>query len=265
MNCALCGGAAASPYLKAGGHILVECAGCGLVRTEDFVRPEYREEYFSGADRYVARWDEFLAMSAALIAKVRRFRRSGVLLDIGAGAGALMAAAAGHGFTVKGVETSAWAAAYARKEKGLDVFHGTLAEAGPEKGSFDVAVLNHVLEHEPAPLELLAGARSALKDDGLLVVGAPNIGSIMARLRGAAWRSLRPDEHVWHFSRRTLSGMLERAGFEPVYFEARENYPVKGRGPVELVKRSVNFISELAGRSEAMLIFAEKRKGPEES
>ncbi|MHB8910144.1 MAG: class I SAM-dependent methyltransferase [Syntrophales bacterium] len=263
MTCGLCGGSAADPLLNVGGRWLVKCAGCGLIYTGDFdqVKVTYREDYFLGKNRYVERWDEFCLMFDALLAKVQVFKQRGKLLDVGAGIGALLAAAKKRGFETKGVESSAWASAFAIKEKGLDVFAGTLAGAGFESEAFDLAVLNHVLEHADAPLELLIETRRVLKKDGLLVLGVPNIGSIMAGIQGATWPSLRPEEHIWHFTRETLAKLLARADFEVVYFEARDNYPVGGWGLRALIKRLISLVSVLSDGSEAMIFFARKRGG----
>lgn len=263
MNCGLCGGGAAAPYLEAAGHRLVKCSACGLVYTGDFekAKAEYKEDYFAARNRYVERWDEFCAMFDALISKVQAFKPGGKLLDVGAGVGALMTAAKKRGFEVRGVEISAWASAFAREEKGLDVFTGSLADAGIGPESFDLAVLNHVLEHAEDPLGLLAGMRRVLKKDGLLVVGVPNIGSLMAGIQGGDWPSLKPEEHIWHFTPETLGALLARAGFEVVFFEARENYHAAGWGPRSLFRRLINGVSVLCGRSEAMIFFAVKKAG----
>ncbi|MEK7721575.1 MAG: class I SAM-dependent methyltransferase [Elusimicrobiota bacterium] len=261
IGCGLCGGNTAVPFLKTGGRRLVKCAGCDLVRTGDFdgAKTAYQEDYFHGKNRYTERWEEFCAMFDALLARARGFKRQGKLLDVGAGVGALMSAAKKRGFEVSGVETSTWASAFAREEKGLEVFTGTLADARLETEVFDVVVINHVLEHVRVPLELLAEARRVLKNDGLLVIGVPNIGSIMAGLQGGKWASLRPEEHIWHFTRGTLARLLILAGFKVICFEAKENYPVSGWRPESLVKRLISWVSALANRSEAMLVFAEKR------
>lgn len=263
MTCGLCGGAAAAPYLEAGGRRLVKCSGCGLIYTGDFIPAQaaYQEDYFSGKNRYIDRWDEFCSMFDALMSKVQDFKRGGKLLDVGAGVGALLTAAGKRGFEVKGVEISPWASAFAREEKGLDVFTGTLAAARFEPETFDVAVLNHVLEHAEAPLELLEGLRRVLKKDGLLVVGVPNIGSIMAAAQGSGWTSLKPEEHIWHFTPETLMSLLARAGFETVFFEAKENHRAVSWGPRSLFRRMVNFVSAATGRSEAMIVFARKAGG----
>lgn len=263
MICGLCGGSTADPFLDTGGCRLVKCVNCGLIytRNSDRAKIAYQEDYFQGKNRYVERWDEFCSMFDGLLAKVQDFKQRGVLLDIGAGIGALLAMAKKRGFEAIGVEPSAWASAFARNEKGLNVLAGTLVDAGFESETFDLAVLNHVLEHADAPLALLAETRRVLRKDGLLVVGAPNIGSIMAGIQGLTWRSLRPEEHIWHFTRETMSAMLAKAGFEVVFFEARENYPVAGWGLRALAKRLINQVSVLSDRSEAMIFFARKHDG----
>lgn len=260
MICGLCGCRNNTALLSVGNHRLVKCVECGLIYTASFKHEtvSYGEDYFSRKNQYVRRWDEFCAMFETLMAKIVRFKRGGKLLDVGAGVGSLLAVAAKHNFNVKGVEISAWAAAFAREEKGLNVFTGTLMDARLEAEAFDVIIINHVLEHVSVPLELLAEVERILKKDGMLVVGVPNIGSIMAGLQGDKWPSLKPEQHVWHFTPETLKRMLILAGFQTVYFEAKENYPVSGWRPKSFVKRLINWFSVLTNRSEAMLFFAQK-------
>ena len=52
---------------------------------------------------------------------------------------------------------------------------------------FDIIILSHVIEHTRDPIEAIANCRSMLKDDGILVLVAPNVLSIRclaAVLRG---------------------------------------------------------------------------------
>jgi predicted SAM-dependent methyltransferase len=98
-----------------------------------------------------------------------------------------------------------------------------------------------------------------LKKDGLLVIGVPNIGSIMAGLQGSKWPSLRPEEHIWHFTHTTLKRLITEAGFAEIYFEAKDNHPVFGCRPKALLKKVINRVAVLTDRSEAMLLFAAKR------
>jgi 2-polyprenyl-3-methyl-5-hydroxy-6-metoxy-1,4-benzoquinol methylase len=215
-------------------------------------------DYFTRKNRYVARWDEFYGMFEFLVDKIARFKQGGAFLDVGAGVGTLMYAAGKKGFAVTGVEISPWASLFAREEKGLNVMTGSLEDMNLLTESFDVVVLNHVLEHVDRPRNLLSEVKRLLKKDGLLVIGVPNIGSLMARIKKSAWASLRPEEHIWHFTPTTLRRLLDDIGFREIYFEAKDNYPVQGWGPFKLFRRIVNGIAEASNRSEAMLLFAEK-------
>ena len=260
MTCAICGSSSSTEFIRMDSVELVRCLVCGLVYNPDYYirKDTYLESYFR-RNEYVARWDEFCTMFESLLDKIIRFKRAGTLLDVGAGVGTLLSVAARSGFIVHGVEVSEWASAFAREEKGLDVLTGTLEDARLETEAFDIVVINHVLEHVINPRALLAEVHRILKNDGLLVIGVPNIGSIMAGLRGGKWPSLRPKEHIWHFSPATLKRLATEAGFAKLYFEARENYPVTGWGPKALLIRIINGMAVLSGRSEAMLLFAMKK------
>jgi len=259
--CGICGEAEFSPFLNVGGKSLVRCRSCRLVRTADF-QPDAAlyagEGYFTGPGGYIERHEIFRSLFEPLVERILRFKPRGALLDVGTGVGTLMDAASAKGFTVKGVEVSQWASTYAREGKGLDVVPGTLEEASFADKSFDVVVLNHVLEHVEAPKPLLAEIRRILKDDGLLAIGAPNAGSLMATLIGARWASWRPEQHIWHFTPDTLTALLKTAGFDVIHQEAKDNSTVTGWGAKELAQRVINAISAMANKSEAMLFLARK-------
>jgi len=260
--CGLCGSSEAAGYLGVREYRLVRCRGCGLVYVANFGigGTAYEDDYFIRKNQYVNSWDDFCAVFEVLVNKIVRFKQTGTLLDVGSGVGTLLHVARNRGFTVKGVELSPWASAFARDEKGLDVTTGMLEDAMLRTASFDVVVINHVLEHVPDPRVLLAEIRRILKDDGLLVIGVPNIGSIMAQLKGARWASLKPEEHIWHFTHATLRRLVAEAGFGEICFEAKDNYPVSGWGVKEILQRVINLIAVLTDRSEAMLLFADKKK-----
>ncbi len=88
-------------------------------------------------------------------------------------------------------------------EKVLGLFSANL-----EKGTFDVVVMNHVLEHVFSPTELLTSAHNTLKEGGILIVEVPFelYTPLVARHLGD-WR------HVAYFCRATLRQFLEKSGF----------------------------------------------------
>ena len=261
MNCGLCGSTINTLLWKAGKHQIVKCGDCGLIYNASFAKGETSylgDDYFTCKNQYVSRWEDFCAKFESLLDNVMRFKRAGTLLDVGTGCGALLSVAARRGFIAQGVEVSEWASSFAREAKGLDVLTGTLEEARFETEVFDIVIINHVLEHIFNPRGILTEVHRILKNDGLLVIGVPNIGSIMASLRGGKWESLRPEEHIWHFTHATLERLVAEIGFIELYFEARKNHPATGWRPKALLRKAINSVAVLANRSEAMLLFAGK-------
>jgi SAM-dependent methyltransferase len=83
-----------------------------------------------------------------------------------------------------------------------------LFSSSMRQGTFDVVVMNHVLEHVFSPTSLLEAAHRVMKADGVLIVEVPFelYTPLVARHLGD-WR------HVGYFSRATLRQFLEKSGF----------------------------------------------------
>ncbi|MBU4185277.1 MAG: class I SAM-dependent methyltransferase, partial [Proteobacteria bacterium] len=81
---------------------------------------------------------------------------------------------------------------------------------------FDVIICNHVLEHIPEFMEALGELHRVLKKDGLLLLGVPNEGCFLGRLRNNyIQRSiLRHTDHVNFFNSNTLVARAVESGFK---------------------------------------------------
>jgi len=151
------------------------------------------------------------------------YKQTGRLLDVGCSLGFFLETARESGFDVYGVEPVDSAAAFAREVLKLKVTTGTLEQAKFASDSFDVVCLFDVLEHIPDPLAVLAEITRILKKDGLLVLQCPNIESTMATLTRQHWRWLLVPQHLYHFSRATISDLLYKAGFQILNWSAYDD------------------------------------------
>jgi 2-polyprenyl-3-methyl-5-hydroxy-6-metoxy-1,4-benzoquinol methylase len=131
------------------------------------------------------------------------------LLDVGCGAGELMRRHRALGWQVRGVEPSERGAAACRAA-GLRVEQSPLVEADLPEASFDVIVLNHVIEHVLDPLQTMVRARALLAPNGLLLVVTPNVAGIGFRLYGSCWYALDAPRHLNLFSASTLARLARR-------------------------------------------------------
>lgn len=133
------------------------------------------------------------------------------LLDVGAGSGILLEAAAARGWQVEGVEPSRWLAQQATA-RGLRVHAGVLPHPDAA-GPCDAVTVVDVIEHVPDPVGLMSEVRKVLHPDGVALVVTPDVQSVAARLMGWKWWHYRV-AHIGYFDRHTLDRCMQAAGLE---------------------------------------------------
>ncbi len=143
-------------------------------------------------------------------------QKRGKLLDVGCGNGQLLAKMRGLGWDVVGVEPDGQAVNVGRKEFRLEIYEGTLHEAGFPDDRFDAITMSHVIEHASDPIDLLKECRRVLKRQGRLVVVTPNLDSLAHMVFQESCRNLELPRHFFLFSHRSLKACSERAGLSIV-------------------------------------------------
>jgi 2-polyprenyl-3-methyl-5-hydroxy-6-metoxy-1,4-benzoquinol methylase len=130
-------------------------------------------------------------------------------MDVGCGAGHLMAKLQRAGWTVEGIEWDPEAAAVARRNSRCRVYDGDFRSVKLPLASYHLIVLSHVLEHLDDPLSALTRIRDLLMPDGRVVLFYPNPESLGARLFGGAWF---PWEVPRHLVLPTAEALSDKAG-----------------------------------------------------
>ncbi|HMT09019.1 MAG TPA: class I SAM-dependent methyltransferase [Pyrinomonadaceae bacterium] len=143
------------------------------------------------------------------------YRKTGEFLDIGSGAGSLLTAAAENGWNATGTEVSD-SAVKALRDRGYNVFHGFLADAGFEAERFDVVTASEVIEHVDEPLEFVKYVYTILRPGGLFWLTTPHGNGVASRLLHERWSQVEPPVHLHLFTRRGLETLLNRVGFGTV-------------------------------------------------
>jgi SAM-dependent methyltransferase len=226
--CGICGGTAVMPLFTAGDinfrtteeiFTIEQCATCGVAQTSPrpadsdmgkYYPPVYYPIGSFGDDRYQRTIGRYQRDKLAILPPGKK---GGRLLDIGCGAGYFVREARGAGYEAEGVEFSAEAAAYGRREWNLPITVGNAQDVGYADASFDVITLWQVLEHLPRPAAMLSTVHRLLRKDGVLVLTVPNFASPQARLFKARWYHLEVPRHLYHFDPPSLRRLLDRQGF----------------------------------------------------
>tara|TARA_Y100000588_G_scaffold354560_1_gene408947 strand:- start:2080 stop:2820 length:741 start_codon:yes stop_codon:yes gene_type:complete len=134
------------------------------------------------------------------------------VLDIGTGGGAFIEAAARVGYVAKGLEPSEFLVSQCLK-RGLDVALGSVDNFQLPERSYDMVCMWDVLEHIPRPKDALRQLRPLLKQDGVLLINYPDIGTWQAKLAGKRfWWIL--SGHLLHFSRNSIREICRSSGFD---------------------------------------------------
>jgi len=136
----------------------------------------------------------------------------GRMLDVGCGDGSVLKLAQELGWNAEGVDFDARAVGTARR-KGLSVRLGRLAEQRYPDESFDLVLMQHVIEHVHDPLATLREVRRVLRKSGTLVLTTPNTASWGSRHFGSSWIPLDPPRHLQIFNKHNLTVLAQRAAF----------------------------------------------------
>jgi 2-polyprenyl-3-methyl-5-hydroxy-6-metoxy-1,4-benzoquinol methylase len=209
-----------SSYLSRHGDI-VECNRCHMLFSNPQLEPKQVLDIYRAVEDPLYQ-EEASARELTFARSLRQLQRlaapPGKLLDVGCYTGVFMKLAALEGWTVTGVELSAWAAAIARQNGHGEVHSLALDEAGLEPGSFDVITLWDVIEHLSHPAGMLKNVNRLLKPGGIIAVSTHMTDSFAARLLGSRYPFFM-DMHLVHFSRPTLHRMLSQCGFEVLAYK----------------------------------------------
>jgi SAM-dependent methyltransferase len=181
------------------------------------------------------------------------------VLDIGCATGTLLAELRDRGWDCTGVEICGPEAAYARRERGLDVRNSPLEENRFPENYFDAVLASHLIEHLNDPASLVSEAHRILAPKGVFIVTTPNIAGFQARLFRSAWRSAIFD-HLYLFSVKTLSALLRQKGFS-IEKTAAWGGLAAGTSPPP-VKRLFDKAAKRFGFGDVMLIRAGKQQPP---
>lgn len=208
-NCFVCQANDWKNLGKADGRQIFQCRKCGLGQTQGEFVGLYDEYHRDNA--YQQFEDRFLNIFRKRYDMVAKYKKKGSVLDIGSSTGTLLIIFREQGWHTKGIEPSKKASDLARLS-GLDIISHEFEEVNIDE-QFDVICASHILEHVADPRIFLTKVKQLLKSDGLLLLDLPNFSSMSAKLLGSRWYYILPDEHRWHFTRKSLSVLLDRVGF----------------------------------------------------
>jgi SAM-dependent methyltransferase len=179
-------------------------------------RAEFDDHYYVEgvyAD-YVHDRDAIHRSAVTRLRTLERVVKGRRLLDVGCAAGFFLEAARTRGWSVAGLELSAYAAKLAR-HLALEIFEASIL-APPSLPEFDVITMWDTIEHISRPDIAVENARRLLRPGGVLAISTGDRRSLVARVLGRRWRLMHDPTHKFFFDSQTLSSLLAASGFTVV-------------------------------------------------
>lgn len=236
---------------EAGGERIIDCKTCGFIHVDPIPTKEdldefYKQKYFTDVKpfKYEAVTNDFIENKLVQIPKNGSYR--GIhhrmnrllpaekttplrMLDIGCGNDLLSRFFMNHNWEANVIEPNHDAAGYLRKF-GVSV-HEQFADDLEKLDLKGISFVNiqFVLEHIANPTELLRQVYDAMAPGGVLRVCVPNDFSAGQMAYQEYYHEkyrwvVRPD-HINYFSFSSLSGLLDKCGFEEKY--RTTNFPLE--------------------------------------
>ena len=194
---------------------MVRCSQCNHVRASPIPENIYKYYVDNIDDEYLANQELRRKTAQVVLSRIRKYKSSGVILDVGCATGDFLIEASEY-FDAVGLELSEWARNEALK-KGLNVLPCMLDDIKEsDAGKYDVVTLWGVIEHLQQPSQELKIINTLLKKDGLICLWTGDVNSIYAKIFGGKWWYVM-GQHIQLFSRSSLDLALRNAGFEKIF------------------------------------------------
>ena len=140
--------------------------------------------------------------------------KGGKILDVGCGTGDTLVLLKKLGWDTYGIDMDKGTIAIGTKRGLHNLKLGTYKDLAKYPDNyFDAVRLYHVIEHLDDPALCLRLIRKKLKRKGELIIGTPNMESIVSKLFKSHWYNLDSPRHFFLFSPATLAQLVEKEGF----------------------------------------------------
>lgn len=196
------------------------CDVCTLAITSPRPDSENLGQYYQSED-YISHSGKSAGLMGPLYKMARKFalgwkarivknkNRPGLALDFGCGTGDFIKTLKTKGWTVEGVEPSDLARTKAELVTGQKL-HASLSSLTTPQ--FDAITAWHVIEHVPELNAVIQQLTKLLKKDGTIFIAVPNYESPDAKKYKDFWAGYDVPRHLWHFSRKSMTLLLETHG-----------------------------------------------------
>jgi len=218
MNqCDICSDSKSTLIWRVDGYNIMRCPNCGLIYanvTQNDITNAYEKDYYKSVyPDYESDKNIHDLNNAGLLQDIEKYFSPGTMLEIGSAFGFFLEMAGKRGWKTTGYETSEYASQIAREKYHQNVKNEDFLTSEIQS-KVEVICMFDTIEHLLKPSLFIEKISKTISKGGGFIVTTGDISSWMAKIQGTKWRMVVPPLHVYYYSPKTLSRLLEQHGFE---------------------------------------------------
>lgn len=232
-RCPVCGTENEKTVLKAPVYDFVLCETCGLVYAKYVLNDHDIDKFYRNNEIYQSAWKK-LAKNYESIVKGGRLVHNSIVktildykknnersLDIGCAFGELLYELKPFFKNVEGVELNEEMSKLGRKIFGVRIHQNRLEELRLPSSSYDVVILNQVIEHLNNLDSLFKEIYRILRLGGIVYISLPNMDSLSMKLFKGKHTHVCSHGHINMFNKESLLFLAKKHGFAAKKIETR--------------------------------------------
>jgi 2-polyprenyl-3-methyl-5-hydroxy-6-metoxy-1,4-benzoquinol methylase len=237
----------------------VICKRCGLVFTNprmdkdsfgDFYTKFYRDlyNYNLGENNLDSLHNSNYENGKFVHEFVKPFiKNQSKVLEIGCANGGLLKFFREQGHFVTGLDLGEAEVIYGKDKFGLNLIHKSIDDFESDEKQ-DLIIMIHVIEHLIEPEITMNKINQNLSESGLLYISCPDIDILPNGLiYKSDWLTLMQNAHTINFDKLSITNLLNKYGFEVIYFEPGMNLIAKktNKSNTEFKNNYINTLSTI--------------------
>ncbi|KAF0123195.1 MAG: ubiG2 [bacterium] len=259
---------------------IVQCRECKLryvnwEPSDKDIKRMYQE------DEYRKNWgdsDELISLRVNSLRgeykRISEYVSQGRALDLGCARGHFLNFLKERGWDVYGLELSEESASFGRDSFGLNITLGTIEESGFPDEYFDLVTLWGVIAHLQDPQQTVGAISRVMKEGGILAINTHDEDWFMTGIFHFLYRlfpqlmlpylqAMYDYEHIYFFSRKTLTDMLMKKGFKVLKVFPEEPYSLRFQlynfpWWARVSAKIMTSVDRLLGTGRKMVVYARK-------
>lgn len=228
ISCIFCNVSTALPVIKESGFQGKKCNECSLIYISP--RPSIDEvlDLYGHSDAHISPYSHITESyfkylhSRHTLSIIKKYKKSGKILEVGAGGGFFLAQARKEGFDPFALELNPIQADFITHSHAIPCEKKQLSSTSFGTTTFDIIYHNDVISHFHDPQEAFATIYAKLNEGGILIFETGNLGDV-DRSYYRLFDSFQYPDHLFFFTEKNLRQLLKQNHFK---FKAIYRYSI---------------------------------------